>query len=82
MIAQLRKLSAKFRRLFANEQTREQQDVEIDDEIRDHLQQLTDRFVAQGMSRTDAMAAARRQFGNLAVHHEDRHETRTIGRGR
>ena len=24
------------------------------------------------------MAAARRQFGNLGVHHEDRHETRTI----
>jgi len=78
VIAQLRKLSAKFGRLFAKEETREQQDVEIDDEIRDHLQQLSDRFVAQGMSRTDAMAAARRQFGNLAVLHEDRHETQTV----
>ncbi|HEX4378893.1 MAG TPA: ABC transporter permease, partial [Candidatus Acidoferrum sp.] len=56
----------------------EHQDIEVDDEIRQHLQQLADRFVAQGMSREDATAAARRQFGNLGVHHEDRHETRTI----
>jgi predicted permease len=78
VIAQLHALSAKFRRLFAKEEMREQQDLEIDDEIRDHLQLLADRYVAQGMSREDALAAARRQFGNLGVHHEDRHETRTI----
>ena len=78
MIARLRTLSAKFRRLFAKQERREQNDLEIDDEIREHLQQLTDRFVAQGMSREDAAAAARRQFGNLGVHHEDRHETQTI----
>ncbi|MBV9887396.1 MAG: ABC transporter permease [Acidobacteria bacterium] len=46
--------------------------------MREHLQLLTNRYVAQGMSRNDAAAAARRQFGNLAVHHEDRHETQTI----
>jgi predicted permease len=78
MIAQLRALSAKFRRLFAKQESREQQDLEIDDEIRAHLQQLTERYIAQGMSREDALAAARRQFGNLGVHHEDRHETRSI----
>ena len=78
MIAQLRALSAKFRRLFANQESREQEDLEIDDEIRQHLQQLTERYIAQGMSREDALAAARRQFGNLGVHHEDRHETRTV----
>jgi predicted permease len=78
VIAQLRTLSAKFRRLFAKQEMREQQDLEIDDEIRAHLQQLTERFMAQGMSPQDAAAAARRQFGNLGVHHEDRHETRTI----
>jgi predicted permease len=78
MIAQLRMLSARFRRLFANQEIREQEDFEIDEEIRAHLRQLTERYIAQGMSRADAVAAARRQFGNLAVHHEDRHETRTV----
>ena len=78
MIAQLRSLSAKIRRLFGKQEIREQQDLEIDDEIRTHLLLLTDRYVAQGMPREDAIAAARRQFGNLGVHHEDRHETRTI----
>jgi predicted permease len=78
VIAQLRTLAAKLRRLFAKEETRDKQNIEIDDEIRQHLQQLADRYVAQGMSRENAMAAARRQFGNLAMHHEDRHETRSI----
>jgi len=78
MIARLRTLAAKFRRLFGKQESRERQDLETDDEIRQHLQQLTERYLAQGMAREDAIAAARRQFGNLAVHHEDRHETRTI----
>lgn len=78
MIARLRTLSAKFRTLFAGQEGREQQNLEIDEEIRQHLQQLSDRYIAQGMSREDAIAAARRQFGNLAVHHEDRHETQSI----
>ena len=78
MIAQLRILAARFRRLFAKQETREQEEFEIDEEIRAHLRQLTERYVAQGMSRADAMAAARRQFGNLAVHQEDRHETQSI----
>jgi predicted permease len=78
MIAPLRALSAKFRRLFAKQESREQRGVEIDDEIREHLLQLTDRFIARGMSREHAGAAARRQFGNLGVHHQDRHETQSI----
>ena len=78
MIARLRALSAKFRRLFAAQESREEQNLEIDDEICEHLQQLTARFIAHGMSREDATAAARRQFGNLGVHHQDRHETQSI----
>jgi hypothetical protein len=38
VIARLRTISAKFRRLFSKEEMREQQDLEIDDEIRSHLQ--------------------------------------------
>ncbi len=78
MIARLRVLSAKFRRLFANEKTREHQDIEVDEEIRQHLQQLADRYVAQGMPRQDALAAARRQFGNLGVHQDIRRETQSV----
>jgi predicted permease len=78
VISRLRVLSAKFRRLFANEKTREHQDIEVDEEIRDHLQQLADRYVAQGMSRHDALAAARRQFGNLGVHQDVRRETQSV----
>ena len=78
MISRLRVLSAKFRRLFANEKTREHQDIEVDEEIREHLQQLADRYVAQGMSRQDALAAARRQFGNLGVHQDVRRETQSV----
>jgi predicted permease len=78
MIARLRTLFAKRRRLFASQEEREQQILEVDEEIRQHLQQLTDRYVAQGMSREDAAAAARRQFGNLGVHEEDRHETQSF----
>jgi predicted permease len=78
VISRLRVLSAKFRRLFAKEDLREQQDLEVDEEIRAHLQQLADRYVTQGMSRQDAFAAARRQFGNLGVHQDVRRETQSV----
>ncbi|HUE43245.1 MAG TPA: ABC transporter permease [Candidatus Sulfotelmatobacter sp.] len=78
MISRLRVLSAKFRHLFAKENSREQHDLEVDEEIRQHLQQLADRYAAQGMSRGDALAAARRQFGNLNLHQEDRRETQSV----
>jgi hypothetical protein len=42
-------------------------DSDLDEEVRSHLQLLTDRFVAQGMSGEDAAAAARRQFGNTTL---------------
>jgi len=42
------------------------------------LQLLVERFVAQGMTREDATAAARRQFGNTTLLHEDRRELRTL----
>ncbi len=34
-------------------------------EIREHLKEKIDELVAGGMSRKDASAAARREFGNL-----------------
>ena len=49
-------------------------DDEFDAEIQDHLRLLADRYVAQGMSRGEAAAAARRQFGNVTILREDRNE--------
>ncbi|MBO0723174.1 MAG: ABC transporter permease, partial [Blastocatellia bacterium] len=38
---------------------------DVSDEIRSHLEEKTDEFVASGMSRADAELAARRAFGNV-----------------
>lgn len=50
----------------------------FDDEIRQHLRLLADRFVAQGMSREEAALAARRQFGNPVTLQEDRRMLQTL----
>ena len=47
-------------------------DGEFDDEIQEHLQLLAEKYMAQGMSREEAAAAARRQFGNVTLLQEDR----------
>jgi predicted permease len=53
-------------------------DGEFDDEIQEHLQLLAERFVAQGMSKEEAVAAARRQFGNTTLLEDDRRELQTL----
>src|SRR5438045_8809492 len=53
-------------------------DGEFDDEIQEHLQSLAERFVAQGMGREEAAAAARRQFGNTTLLKEDRRGLQTF----
>ena len=40
--------------------SRQQHDYEFDGEMQEHLQLLTERFAAQGMSREEARRAARR----------------------
>src|SRR5438876_71263 len=55
-----------------------QRDGEFNDEIQEHLRLLTERFVAQGISREEATAAARRQFGNTSLLQEDRRELQTF----
>ena len=40
-------------------------------EIREHLKEKIDELVAGGMSRKDASAAARHEFGNLTLLEED-----------
>jgi predicted permease len=51
---------------------------EFDEEVREHLQLLTEKFVAQGMSKAEAQAAGRRQFGNTTLLKENRRELQTL----
>ena len=71
--SRLRAFAAKLQELLRWQKP----DVEFNEEVRAHLQLLADRFVAQGMSREEAAAAARRQFGNISLLEEDRREERT-----
>jgi len=73
-ISRRRAFTAKVLGLFG----RREGDSEFDEEVQEHLQLLVERFVAQGMSREDAKAAARRQFGNTTRLREDRRELRTL----
>ncbi|HEX5234250.1 MAG TPA: ABC transporter permease [Silvibacterium sp.] len=45
-------------------------DQAFDEEVREHLALLEERYTAQGMSARDAARAARRQFGNVTVLNE------------
>jgi len=44
---------------------------ELSEEIREHIEEKIEELVAEGMSRTDATAAARRAFGNVTLTEED-----------
>jgi putative ABC transport system permease protein len=47
---------------------------ELSEEIREHLEEKIEGFVATGMSRKEATAAARREFGNITLIEEDSRE--------
>lgn len=47
---------------------------DLNAEVQQHLQLLTERNMAQGMSGEEAVAAARRQFGNTTLLQEDRRD--------
>jgi hypothetical protein len=53
-------------------------DDEFDEEMQEHLRLLVDRFVAQGMRRSEAVVTARRQFGNTTLLEEDRRALQTL----
>lgn len=72
--SRLRAVAAKLRGLLRGRQC----DGEFDDEINEHLRLLAERFVARGMSREEAAAAARRQFGNATLLQQDRRELHTL----
>ena len=53
--------AARIRELFGRRRINE----ELDEEIQQHLDLLTDEYVRRGLARDDARAAARRQFGGV-----------------
>jgi hypothetical protein len=55
-----------------------QADRDLAAEIESHLDQLTQRFVDQGMSEEDARSAARRSFGNTGLLQETHREMRSF----
>ena len=54
------------------------EDDAFDEEIRDHIALLEERYVAQGLSARDAARAARRQFGNVTALKERQRTQRGI----
>jgi putative ABC transport system permease protein len=53
-------------------------DNELDDELREHLAMLQERFVRNGMDPSEALYAARRQFGGVTQVKEQLMERRTM----
>ena len=74
MIAGVRVFAAKLRGSF----DKSRQDGDLDQEMREHLALLTERFVGRGMTPEEAAYAARRQFGNGLVLRETMNEMRTF----
>src|SRR5215510_3650386 len=74
MIHNLRALAAKLRGLFGDRRA----DQDLDGEIETHSRLLAERYVRQGMTETEALLAARRQFGNVTLLKEANREIRGI----
>ena len=74
MASRFRVFAAKLSGLFS----RRKADHEFDDEMRLHLQFLTERFIRQGMRPEDTASAARRQFGNTTLLQQGQREMRSI----
>ena len=70
----LRAFAAKMCGLINGQQHQD----DVDDEIREHLQLLAERFAGQGMSKEEAARAARQQFGNTTLLQEERRELQTL----
>ena len=74
MIARLKMLAAKLKGVLR----RATPDDEFHDEMRTHLDLLSEQYIRQGMTPSEADFAARRQFGNKGLLMEDRREMQTV----
>jgi hypothetical protein len=69
----LRRSFSRLRAYFQQERANQ----EFGSEVEAHIEMLTERFVRQGMSGTEATYAARRQFGNGALLEQRQREARS-----
>jgi predicted permease len=53
-------------------------ECELDEELRYHIDQETERLIASGMSANDARLAARRSFGNVGYLKEESRDARSV----
>ncbi|MBV9765397.1 MAG: ABC transporter permease, partial [Acidobacteriaceae bacterium] len=74
----MRLLSVFISRLRAAVSSSPGDDQEFDEEIRSHIDLLTDRYRREGLTATEAKAAARRQFGRTTRLKEHVHDQGTI----
>jgi hypothetical protein len=70
----MRVLAAKLGGFFC----RQKADLDFDEEMRMHLQLLTEQGIRRGMSPEEARSAARRQFGNIPLLQQSRREMKSI----
>jgi putative ABC transport system permease protein len=75
MLARLASLAARLRFAFS----RRRLDEDAKTEFEAHLELLAGRYLDAGMTREDAQAAARRQFGNRLLVREDLYQMNSIG---
>lgn len=68
----LRRLALRLRAILG----RRALEHDMQAEMRDHLQQATERLTARGLSQADARLAAKREFGNLSVLQEQARDAR------
>jgi putative ABC transport system permease protein len=73
----VRRLGTLWRRLRGSVRD-EPRSLEFQAEIEEHVRLLAERYRGQGMTAEDAMPAARRQFGNVALVREDRRAMQTL----
>src|SRR5215469_13024517 len=68
------KFALRLRSLFRKNQA----DLDLDDEVQFHLQQQTDEYISQGMSREEARYAALRSLGGMQQMKEECREARNV----
>lgn len=69
-----RKFILRFRSLFHSQAV----DLELDDELRFHVEEQAAEFVRRGVPRRQAEEMAQRQFGNVTLHKEECRDTRKL----
>lgn len=74
MLTAMRVLASRFLGLFR----RKHFDHAMDEEFQSHLEMLADRFVSQGMAKSEALLAAKRQFGGVTQIKEQLRERNSI----